>query len=394
MANDLRTSKIEEFQNALVIRQKEIEQRLPSYLDKTRFMALARTITKNTEILMNCSMESIISCVLDAAERGLEIGGPNKHCAIVKFKTTAVLITQWQGKSFLWTRSGAITKLSAGVIYKGDKYLVEMGDNERIEHQPDVETDHDSAWLNNFDNMVGAYAIATLPSGEKKHSFVTRSEILRVQEWVKKKNEGKLGFGWTDWRPEMARKTAVHRLDGFIQPPPDMTETQVEAWSRAQATVETDARLLDDEQEQLEHQEPGATPTAKPSTAEPRDAKGIGADGSKTGVSEGRESAAGASASQPKTQRVVPKEPEAVVRVVPEENAEAEGTGTNASHAASDRKLTMAEARELADETGKMLNFRQQTTVLREFKADSYEDLTQGNWRAFIARVQQVAEGK
>ncbi len=73
---------------------------------------------------------------------------------------------------------------------------------------------------------------------------------------------------------------------------------------------------------------------------------------------------------------------------------EAEGTGTNASHAASDRKLTMAEARELADETGKMLNFRQQTTVLREFKADSYEDLTQGNWRTFIARVQQVAEGK
>lgn len=260
---DLRQNKVAELENALATLEPKLKPVLPGYLPLERFVSLARSLARNQDVLLNCSIESIKDCIWQAAEKGLEIGGPNKHSAVIRFKNTAVLIIQWQGRAFLWTRSGAITKLTANVIYKGDYYKVRLGDEDTIEHHPDVETDRSPAFLNNIDNIVGAYAIATLPNGDRKHSFVSRSELVRLRDWVKKKNEGRLGFGWQDWLPEMCKKTAVHRLDGFIQPPSEMTEMQAQAWERAQRTVEVEGVLVEDD-ELTEDEMPRAKGSAQP----------------------------------------------------------------------------------------------------------------------------------
>ena len=217
--------------------REEIKLLLPDYLEVERFMRNAATLTR-IRALHECSARSLLDCALDAARRGLEIGSHSKHCAAVPFRvkgggTTAVLIVQWQGKAFLWHRAGAIRKLLARWVYVGDDFRVIQGDADRIEHTPDITTERDPRWLNDWSNIVGAYAIAWLWSGEKVHSFVSRAQIMRVMEAVKKRNQGDLGFGWTDWKPEMACKTAVHRLEGFIHPPPDWTPEQIAAWQRA-----------------------------------------------------------------------------------------------------------------------------------------------------------------
>jgi phage RecT family recombinase len=218
----------------------EIKLLLPNYLDVERFMRNAATLTR-IRALHDCSPASLLECAMDAARRGLEIGSHTKHCAAVPFQlktggTTAILIVQWQGKAFLWHRAGAIKKLVARCVYVGDEFRVIQGDKDCIEHTPDLTSDRDPRWLNDWNNIVGAYAIAWLWSGEKAHSFVSRGQIMRVMESVKKRNRGDLGFGWTDWRPEMAMKTAVHRLEGFVHPPPDWTPEQIDAWNRASTT--------------------------------------------------------------------------------------------------------------------------------------------------------------
>lgn len=224
---------------ALLEQQKDtIASYLPSYLrtddERDRFFANARAVSQNY-LLKDCSASSLLNCVIDAAKRGLMIAGPEKHCAVVPFetkggKTSAILIVQWQGKSFLWQRAGAIIKLKAQVVYEGDDFQLIEGDEDRIEHRPDFKADRRPEWLNDLTNIVGAYAIAWLPNGEKIHRFVSRSAIRRTMEAVKRKNNGKLGFGWSDWLPEMCMKTAIHRLDGLIQPQPKMTKEQKEAW--------------------------------------------------------------------------------------------------------------------------------------------------------------------
>jgi phage RecT family recombinase len=225
--------------------REEIKLLLPHYLDVERFLRNASTLTR-IRALHDCSPSSLLECAMDAARRGLEIGSHTKHCAAVPFQlktggTTAVLIVQWQGKAFLWSRAGAIRKLVARCVYVGDEFRIIQGDTDRIEHTPDLTGDHDPAWLNDWKNIVGAYAIAWLWSGEKAHSFVSRAQIMRVMEAVKRRNKGDLGFGWTDWRPEMAMKTAVHRLEGFVHPPPDWTPDQIDAWQRAGTSSGHDA---------------------------------------------------------------------------------------------------------------------------------------------------------
>lgn len=225
---------------ALLEQEKDtIASYLPSYLrtddERDRFFANARAVADNY-LLKGCSPDSLLRCVVDAAKRGLMVGGPERHCAVVPFRTKgggemAVLIVQWQGKSFLWQRAGAIIKLKAQVVYEGDDFQLIEGDEDRIEHRPDYKADRKPEWLNDLNNIVGAYAIAWLPNGETVHQFVSRSAIRRTMEAVKKKNDGKLGFGWNDWLPEMCRKTAIHRLDGLIQPQPQMTKEQKEAWA-------------------------------------------------------------------------------------------------------------------------------------------------------------------
>jgi phage RecT family recombinase len=227
-------------------REPDIKIVLPSYINPERFFTLARTVNRNQE-LAGCSPESKVECVMQAAERGLEIGGPEKHCAVVKFKSTAVLIVQWQGKAFLWHRAGAIKSLIARVVYDGDQFDLEEGDSPRIFHKPDYRAERGPKWLNDLENIVGAYAIATLPDSSKTHSFVSHSQLVRLREWVKSKNEGKLGFGWRDWLPEMCCKTATHRLDGYIQAPLNPNPAQVEAWERVGRVIETTAQHIDPE---------------------------------------------------------------------------------------------------------------------------------------------------
>jgi recombinational DNA repair protein RecT len=222
----------------------KIKPLIAPYFDKDLWFQNAKAMWKavqRDEKLRACSTESLVGCVEEAARRGLEIGGPNKHCAPVAFKTTAILITQWQGKVFIWMKSGAIKKLMPNVVYVGDEFEISSGDDDHIKHVPSLALDeHPPEWLGKIDNIVGAYAIATLWSGEKVRSFVTRAYMKRLIEWVKKKNNGVLGFGYNDWMPEMFMKTAVHRLDGKIQPPPHMDKDQIEAWGRAAAAANID----------------------------------------------------------------------------------------------------------------------------------------------------------
>lgn len=259
---------------ALLEKQKDqIASFLPSYVrtddERDRFFANARAVGQDYK-LKDCTPQSLLNCVVDAAKAGLMIGGPEKHCAVVPFQTKggatmAVLIVQWQGKSFLWQRAGAIIKLKAQVVYEGDDFALIEGDEDRIEHRPDFKADRTPAWLNDLNNIVGAYAIAWLPNGEKIHRFVSRSAIKRTMEAVKKKNNNSLGFGWSDWLPEMCAKTAIHRLTGLIQAQPKMTAEQKEAWQLNERIIGNDIETI--------AETPDDMPTAK--GGEPRKVSGV-----------------------------------------------------------------------------------------------------------------------
>ncbi len=267
----------------------DIKALLPDYFQLERFIYNARAVLndsklwtyKNNRRMLAGSATSLYNCVLEAARRGLEIGGPNKHCAVVVFGSedgpaSFNLLTQWQGKVFQWMKAGAIKKAQAVCVFVGDDFRIELGSEPRILHIPDDETSHPPQWYNDLNNIRGAYAVAILWSGEKAISWVNRSQLNATREWVKNKNKGKLGFGWRDWLPAMCEKTAIHRLDGEIQPPPTMTPEQIEAWNRA-STVDTSAVPVDDDEQIADagELEPHEIPRAREDVDPRQDGEGL-----------------------------------------------------------------------------------------------------------------------
>ena len=59
----------------------EIKTLLPNYLDVDRFIANAQTVASDAK-LRPCSAESLYRCCLEAARKGWEVGGPEKHCTL------------------------------------------------------------------------------------------------------------------------------------------------------------------------------------------------------------------------------------------------------------------------------------------------------------------------
>jgi phage RecT family recombinase len=238
--------------NLLDAREQHIRGLLPDYLPLKRFMALAGAglaRAARDPKLRTCPPENLVECVVEAARRGLEVGGDANHCAIVPYQTKrgdrAVLLTQWQGLVFLWMRAGAVRRVSANVVFVGDKFSYRAGDDEAIIHEPALDGEqHDTAWFNDLDNVVASYAIATLHNGERVRVVLTRERLRAIRDWVER-TKG-LGFGWPGWLPEMCRKSSILRLKGFIAPPPVMTAREADAWTRS---LEADGSPPDDDEE-------------------------------------------------------------------------------------------------------------------------------------------------
>jgi recombination protein RecT len=93
--------------------------------------------------------------------------------------------------------SGEVLSAEAHVIYEGDEFQHDLGDQPCIVHQPAFK---------DRGKPIGAYAIIKLVNGEVLREVMSLEEIERVRAVSKVK------FGpWQDWWGEMARKTVLRR---------------------------------------------------------------------------------------------------------------------------------------------------------------------------------------
>ena len=90
---------------------------LPKFLPAERLVRVALTAISEQPKLLECTQESIILALMDAARLGLEPGGSLKQAHLVPFKTTCVLIPDYRGLAELARRSGQVRDVYAQVVY-------------------------------------------------------------------------------------------------------------------------------------------------------------------------------------------------------------------------------------------------------------------------------------
>jgi len=164
--------------------------------------------------LAECDPASLILCALAFAQLGLEPGSLMGQAYMIPRKNgkTGKLEAQFQlgykGKLALNYRSGMFESVYADVVYKDDRFEYEYGSAAFLRHIPEGASAN-----RNTPDIVASYAIAYL-KGSTRPLFrvVPRVEI----DASRKRSQSPDSGPWVTDYAQMARKTAIHRLEPYM----------------------------------------------------------------------------------------------------------------------------------------------------------------------------------
>ena len=210
---------------------KKVEQLLPKIETKMSEMGLkpeqikqealfALQILNNpkNKFLQNATTDSVLTSIVNIAAIGLTLNPVVEEAYIIPRKkkvskdnwvVEAHLEPSYKGMINLIVKSGLVTNISANVVYSGDYFDCDLGNN-MLSHKP--------YYLNNKQkgDKICAYAIGFLVNGGKQIEIMPMNEIYMIRdtsESYKAEINGKAKTSiWSTYEDEMIRKTLIKRL--------------------------------------------------------------------------------------------------------------------------------------------------------------------------------------
>lgn len=183
----------------------EIARALPPHISAERFQRVVLTAIQSNPDLLEADRRSLWAACVKAAQDGLLPDG--REGALITFydRRRGRLVAQWMpmvaGILKKVRNSGELASITANVVYEGEHFRVVLGDEERIEHERDLDA------VGRRD-PVAVYAIATLRNGERVREVMTWQQVEDVRAISRAPENGP----WGQWTEEMARKTVIRRL--------------------------------------------------------------------------------------------------------------------------------------------------------------------------------------
>jgi recombination protein RecT len=180
---------------------------LPKHLTPERMIRVALTAFNQNPALQECSAISIVGCVIQAAQLGLELTGPLGQAYMVPYNNKhtgqkeAQFQTGYRGLMDLAYRSGRVETFAARVVYANDAFAYRYGTKPRIEHTPTMSEPGEP---------VAVYAVLNLKGGAFDFEVMSKAQIDAHQKRYSKQN-GQYSPWATAWE-EMAKKTVIRRL--------------------------------------------------------------------------------------------------------------------------------------------------------------------------------------
>jgi recombination protein RecT len=212
---------LREVTNAFVELRPQLQAALPASVPVQKFERTALTAIQLQPDLLHADRRSLFLSCLQAATDGLIPDGREGALVVYRTKVKRGSKEEWIEKvQWMPMYSGLLKKvrnsqqlasISANVVYSGDAFDYELGDDERIVHKPA---------LTKRGEPVAVYAIAKLKDGSIYREVMPWSDVLRVRE----SSKAKAGPAWTTWPDEMARKTVIRRLSKRLPASSDLDQ--------------------------------------------------------------------------------------------------------------------------------------------------------------------------
>lgn len=169
---------------------------LPKHVTPDRFTRVCLTAVNKNPKLLNCTKESLLACLMDCSQFGIEPDGRKAH--LIPYGNQCTLIIDYKGLVDLARRSGDIADVHADVVFENDTFEYSFGTESKLIHKPTLSTKG---------KVIAAYSYVRLKDGSSSYEVMSVEEVEKIRDRSK---AGKSGPWVTDWN-EMAKKTVFRR---------------------------------------------------------------------------------------------------------------------------------------------------------------------------------------
>lgn len=177
---------------------------LPRHLTPDRMLRLTMTCIANEPKLLTCTKKSLVGCVMQLAQLGLEPGILG-HAYLLPYKNKGVdeaqIIVGYKGLLKLARNSGEISTVSARVVYLEDVFEYSFGLVDKLHHVPTELTQ-------TADDLTHAYAVVHLKDGGVQWDVMNKREVLEVKSSSRAGDRGP----WKTHPAEMWKKSVLRRI--------------------------------------------------------------------------------------------------------------------------------------------------------------------------------------
>ncbi len=216
----------------------EIAKALPFQMPVDRLYRVAITTVRKSPELQNCNALSIVACVIQGAQLGLELDGVLGNAYMVPYAAEANFQIGYKGLIALSYRSPTISRIDANWACEGDQFYYEYGTNAHIEHIPKNESDVRTHY----------YCIVYLSDGTFVFMVMTKEAIDNHRDKYSKAAQSKKTSPWDTSYDAMALKTVIRQT---LKTTPISTDIQTAISLDEQAEAGIPQQLAKDLSEEI-----------------------------------------------------------------------------------------------------------------------------------------------
>lgn len=191
--------------NLIVKMEGQIAKALPKIMTPERFTRMVFTAISKNPKLENCTPNSFLGAMMQAAQLGLEPNTPLGQAYLIPFKNKGVMEVQFQigykGLIDLAYRSKEVTDIFAGCVHENDNFDYELGLNPVLKHKPT---------LKNRGEVILYYAVFHTKSGGYGFEVMSKEDIINHAKKTSQ-SYSKESSPWNKYFDEMAKKTVLKR---------------------------------------------------------------------------------------------------------------------------------------------------------------------------------------
>lgn len=190
-----------------------VAQVLPAHLTPERFVRLAIAAGTRTPKLNECDPTTVLQCLMQLSQFGLEPDGRNAH--LIPFKNNrgsydCTLILDYKGLATLAKRSGVVSYIHADKVCDND--IFEYNKGVVVKHEINFKTDRGKPYA--------YYAMVRFKDGTEQATCMTKSEV----EQIRKRSRAASNGPWVTDFDQMALKTTFRRLSKWLELSPEFRD--------------------------------------------------------------------------------------------------------------------------------------------------------------------------